>query len=213
MYPKKVVYVTSSPHKKTECEHFIESHICDGRSVRDVVQFDFRGIPIKEVLDVDLAVVVRAEVKEAYQIIQTPCIVEHAGLIYDKYSAASYPGGLTKAMWNALGDDFIVETNGAGQRATARAIIAYCNGMTIETFVGETHGTLAPVPRGASSFYWDTIFIPDQPCGTPGSRTYAEISETPHLGIAHKVELSQSTKAMTAFVEYLATEPNPDLWK
>jgi inosine/xanthosine triphosphate pyrophosphatase family protein len=213
MHPKKIVYVTSSAHKKDENEHFIKSPINGGRLASDVVQFDFRGIRIKEVLDVDLTVVVRAEVKEAYQIIQTPCIVEHAGLIYDKYSAASYPGGLTKAMWNALRDNFVLETNGAGQRATARAVIAYCNGMTIETFVGETHGTLAVAPRGMSSFYWDTVFIPDQPDGTPGSRTYAEIAADPQLGIAHKVALSQSTKAMKAFVEYLAAEPNPDLWK
>lgn len=180
---------------------------------RDIVQFDFRGMPIKEVLDVDIAVVVRAEAKEAYQIIQTPCIVEHAGLVYDKYAAASYPGGLTKAMWNALRNNFVLETNGAGQRATARAVIAYCNGMTIETFVGETHGSLASAPRGASSFYWDTVFIPDESAGTPGSKTYAEIAADPTLGIAHKVALSQSTKAMKAFVEYLAVEPSPDLWK
>lgn len=175
-----------------------------------MVQFDFRGIPIKEVLDVELSVVVRAEVKEAYQVIQTPCIVERAGLIYDRHRSTSYPGGLTKAMWNALGEGFVLETNGAGQGAIARAVVAYCNGMTIQTFVGETHGTIASNPRGSRSFYWDTVFLPDDSAGGRGTKTYAEIAT---LSIAQKVTLSQSTKAMRALVEYLATEPTPDLWK
>ena len=93
-------------------------------------------------------------------------------------------------------------------------MVGYCNGMTIRTFVGETHGTIASSPRGSSDFYWDTVFIPDDPAGmTPGSKTYAEIAADPALGIVHKVNLSQSTKAMRAFVDYLATEPTLDLWR
>jgi len=114
MHPKKVVYVTSSAHKRSENEYFIESKLTNGKIAKEVVQFDFRSIQIKEVLDVDLSVIVHAEVLEAYQLIQAPCIVEHAGLIYDDYVSISYPGGLTKAMWNALKDAFVRETNAAG---------------------------------------------------------------------------------------------------
>ena len=214
MHPKKIVYITSSAHKRKESEYFIESRLANGKIVKDVVHFDFRSIAIKEVLDVDLSVIVSAEVLEAYQLIQVPCIVEHAGLIYDDYVSASYPGGLTKAMWNALKADFVKETNANNRKVIARAVVGYCNGMTIETFTGETRGTISATPKGLSDFYWDTIFIPDDPNGiSQGSKTYAEIAADPALGIAHKVSISQSTKAMRAFVDYLTTESTLDLWR
>jgi hypothetical protein len=59
-------------------------------------------------------------VASAYAQVKVPCIVEHAGLIFDDYKDRSYPGGLTKPMWNTLRDRFIEETRSANRGATAR---------------------------------------------------------------------------------------------
>src|SRR5437588_3898586 len=98
----KVVYVTNSQFKSTENQVLIDNCVLsDGSLVRDLFDFDIRVVPITEVLEVDLALMVQAEVKEAYRQIRVPCVVEHAGLIFKNRLANQYPGGLTKPMWNA----------------------------------------------------------------------------------------------------------------
>lgn len=167
---------------------------------------------MKETLEVDLAEMVKAEARDAYQRLLVPCIVEHAGLIFDEYAEQGYPGGLTKPMWDTLRERFVAETRGDGKGATARAVIGYCDGKTVKTFVGETHGRLVEEPRGSRDFYWDTVFVPDKVDGEPGTLTYAEIVGDETLGLEHKMtHLSQSSKAMREFLEYRFAHP-PELW-
>ena len=208
----RIVYATSSSYKREEVSILgAKLRLGDGSSVVDHFEFQLRDVDIKETLEVDLDVMVRAEVIAAYRQLRVPCIVEHAGLIFADYLADGYPGGLTKPMWNTLGDRFAEETHSAGRRATARAVIGYCDGRSIVTFVGETQGRLSNEPRGERAFYWDTVFIPDV-SGKPGDLTYAEVVADASLGLEHKVlHLSQSTHAMTKFLEYRLGNP-PTLW-
>lgn len=211
---QKVVYVTSSQFKREENDTFVQHcKLSDGTLVQDSFEFDLRNVPIKEILEVDLRVMVSAEVTKAYAHIRIPCIVEHAGLIFDEYKDSSYPGGLTKPMWDTLGNRFIEETKSAGRRAIARAVVAYCDGMSVKTFVGETQGTLASKPKGSRKFYWDTVFIPDTDDPNVKGKTYAEIVGDPALGLRHKMEhLSQSAKAMRSFLDHIARNPGNSLW-
>src|SRR5712692_3710458 len=139
----KVVYVTSNPFKRDENQAYCRvAKLSDGTSVGSSFEFEFRTVSITEMLEVDLRLLVANEVTKAYQQIRVPCIVEHAGLVFEEYADKSYPGGLTKAIWNALGDKFISETQSADRRAYARAVVAYCDGKKVDTFVGETAGTI-----------------------------------------------------------------------
>ena len=205
----RVVYVTKSQFKAEENAAFLKvAKLSDGRWVRDLFDFQIRKVDVKEILEVDLTAMVMAEVTKAYSEIKVPCIVEHAGLVFEPFS--DYPGGLTKPMWNILNDRFLGETQGAGRRAIARAVVAYCDGVAVHTFRGETSGTLAHSPRGRREFYWDTVFEPDGGSG----KTYAEIVEDTSLGLEHKMLLfSQSSKAMLAFLEFLLAHPKSELWK
>lgn len=215
MGKQKIVYVTSNKFKREENQIFYQEAIFpDSTKVSDLFDFDLRPVPIKEILEVDLQLMVQAEVTSAYSQIRIPCIVEHAGLIFEEYKKDSYPGGLTKPMWDTLKDRFVEETKSAGRRAIARAVIAYCDGKGVRTFVGETKGELASRPRGNRAFYWDTIFIPDDPTGKAAGKTYAEVAEDPTLGLRHKViNLSQSSRAMLQFLEYLRKVGIAELWK
>jgi inosine/xanthosine triphosphate pyrophosphatase family protein len=206
------MYVTSSTFKREENRVFTsECSLLDGASVGDLFRFQLQHLDIKEVLEVRLEAMVSAEVKAAYARLRVPCIVEHAGLIFEDYADQSYPGGLTKPMWNTLGDKFIIETHSAGRRAIAKAVVAYCDGMSVHTFIGETNGILADAPRGERHFYWDTVFIPDD--DNPGRLTYAEIAADPDLGLAYKVARhSQSSKAMLSFLEWRRTH-EPSMWQ
>jgi len=85
-------------------------------------------------------------------------------------------------MWNTLGSNFIDETKSSGRRAIAKAAIAYCDGKKIVTFTGEREGAISSVPKGSRDFYWDTVFIPNDPSGKNMGKTYAEICEDTTLG-------------------------------
>ena len=205
---KKIVYVTSSKFKQEENKVFQDvCTLTDGSTVKDSFEFEIQEHNIPERLEVRIEDMVTSEVLEAYQRIKVPCIVEHAGIIFEKYKKESYPGGLTKPMWNTLRSKFVEETNSANQKVVAKAVVGYCNGMGVKTFVGETSGTLASKPRGKREFYWDTIFMPDGM-----NETYAEIVEK--HGLEEKMKkFSQSAKAMISFLKYLKNEPKNDLWR
>lgn len=128
-----------------------------------------------------------------------PCIVEHAGLILVEHHDKGYPGGLTQPMMDALGaEDFVRRMSASGERAIARAVIGYCDGMSVHVFTGETAGMIVPEPKGGREFYWDTVFAPD---GYNGE-TYAEISGDAARGLSEKMKVSQSMKALRMFLEF-----------
>lgn len=212
---QRIVYVTSSQPKIDESTILQNrGSLGDGTSVGTLFEFDFRQLSIKEILEVDIRVMVQEEVAKAYSQLKIPCIVEHAGLLFEDRRGKMYPGGLTKPMWNALGDQFVDETHSAGRRAAAMAVVAYCDGMSVKTFVGERSGTIAPAPRGSRDFYWDTIFMPDDPTGRVSGKTYSEIVADGTLGLEYKVlNLSQSTLAMLSFMDFLRSAPTPQLWR
>jgi XTP/dITP diphosphohydrolase len=165
----------------------------------EIFDVDFRNVPTHEPLLCDLAEMVRFKAASAYSAVKVPCIVEHAGLILEGYEGSSFPGGLTQPMWDALGAKrFVASCLPLASRAMARAVIGYCDGLSIRMFTGEMKGTLSPNPKGKREFYWDTVFCPDG----FGGQTYAEISEDPAGGLLKKLSVSQSIKALIAFMEF-----------
>ena len=211
----KLVYVTSNEDKREEIK-IIQSDLTlnDGRIVQDVFDLDIRLSSIDERLEIDLSVLVEHEAASAYEVVKVPCIVEHAGLIFDDFKTCGYPGGLTKPMWNALGPRFLESVRLRDRGATAQAVVGYCDGMEVRTFVGRTHGRLSEQPRGSREFYWDTVFVPDDPALPDSGLTYAEIVDRPDMGLRYKVmELSQSRKAMHACLEHICTQELNRLWR
>lgn len=208
---RKVVYCTTSQFKREELRHFVEGQTVSVPTptgnldikIADLFRIDFRAEELTEILECDLSKMVRIKAMRAYQRVMVPCIVEHAGLIFKDYKDKSYPGGLTQPMWDTLeAEKFLVETHGKNRPAIARAVIGFCDGKTISTFIGETEGVLSDAPRGKREFYWDTVFCPTLADGT-SSRTYAEI--VAENGLQAKAAMSQSGKALKAFVQTMVS--------
>lgn len=206
-----VTYVTSSQFKRDELSLIAQNCLLrHSDPIPDYFDFDVRDMELKETLDVSLEAIVSAEARDAYSKTRVPVIVEHAGLVFVDRESASYPGGLTKPMWNSLGADFVRETSSAGRAVIARACIGYCDGQAVHVFVGETLGRLAEEPRGNRDFYWDVLFVPDD--DNELGLTYAEMVENPNMGLAEKVlKHSQSRKAMVKFLEW-RLDNDPPLW-
>ncbi len=192
----KLVYCSWSKWKMEEwgvARHFDYE---PGITIDSLIEFEFREVKTKEPLLRSLEEMVREKAISAYKATLVPCVVEHAGLVLDGYEEASYPGGLTQPMWDALGaEKFVASCSVLSQQAVARAVIGYCDGAELRTFVGETHGTLRASPAGTRDFYWDPIFCPDG----FGGKTYAEIADR---DLAEKLSVSQSIKAVRKLVDY-----------
>jgi inosine/xanthosine triphosphate pyrophosphatase family protein len=203
--PIKIIYCSWSPFKKEEWEAAKGSFELSGVKLGQLFDLEFRDVPTSEPLLCDLEAMVRFKVESAYREVRVPCIVEHAGLVLDGYQAKSFPGGLTQPMWDALdADRFVASCSPLTTRAIARAVVGYCDGLNIRTFVGETEGVLTATPKGGRTFYWDTVFCPDGGSG----KTYAEIVGADKGGLLDKLKLSQSIKALMAFMSYrLSNEP------
>src|SRR5262245_29888836 len=206
--PIRLIYCSWSPFKKEEWEAAkgtLELSSRTGTKLGDLFDLEFRDVPTSEPLLCNLEDMVRFKVESAYRSVRVPCIVEHAGLILEGYEGKSFPGGLTQPMWDALdADRFVASCSPLTVSAIARAVVGYCDGLNIRTFVGETKGALSSAPKGSRAFYWDTVFCPEG----GGGKTYAEIVGDDRKGLLDKLRLSQSIKALTAFMDYrLVNEP------
>jgi XTP/dITP diphosphohydrolase len=209
-----IFYATRSAFKREELDLIsreieFKDESGDTHKIGELVDFRVSDIRTDEPLEIDLVEMVHHKARSAYRNLLTPCIVEHAGLIFDKNLGTGFPGGLTQPMWDSLEvDEFLARTNASGERATARSVVGYCDGMRIKTFVGETQGTLTSNARGARGFYWDVLFCPDG----GGGRTYAEIASSGPTGLKEKLVLSQSTKALIQFTTYLSKQNGSGLF-
>ncbi len=204
MKKTRVRYATKSSFKQDEVNQIISSAKLKDRHgaevcAKDHFEVKFPDVSTNEPLERNLEEMVRHKAISAYKRILEPCIVEHAGLILENYSAENYPGGLTQPMWDALGaEGFLSSVRKKKKKATARAVVGYCDGMNVHIFVGETVGKFSQKPMGEREFYWDTVFIPN----TGDGHTYAEISAK-EGGLVEKVQLSQSRKAMVKCLEFM----------
>lgn len=192
----KLVYCSWSKWKIEEWEIAQHFELQAGVTIGSLIDFEFRKVPTREPLLRDLEEMVREKAISAYKATLVPSVVEHAGLILSGYEDQSYPGGLTQPMWDALGAEKFVRTCAVlSSKAIARAVIGYCDGAEIRTFVGDTPGTLRDTPKGNRDFYWDPVFCPDG----FGGRSYAEIADQ---DLSEKLKVSQSIKALRGLVEY-----------
>jgi XTP/dITP diphosphohydrolase len=204
MRPPTIFYATSSSYKRAEIEvlrdeKLDQSGVAEALPIRDFCDIQFADVATNEPLEISLIKMVDHKVRSAYRQLLTPCIVEHAGLIVEGEYESGFPGGLTQPIWDSLqGPGFLERVGRSGERAVAQAVVGYCDGVNVWTFVGETRGTLSDKPRGKREFYWDTIFCPDEFNG----ETYAEICEE-EGGLSRKLSISQSAKAIRKFVRHL----------
>lgn len=202
-----IIFATRSEFKRREIEAVsLTGEFLDfdnvTRKVGDRFDIRFSDVRTDEPLEIDLVAMVRHKAVSAYRSLLVPCLVEHAGLIFEATRDAGFPGGLTQPMWDSLkpeGEGFLSRTHGANEPAIARAVFGYCDGMEVRTFVGETQGKIADRPRGDRRFYWDTVFCPVE----FGGKTYAEVAQEAD-GIAEKMKISQSFRALRQFLELRA---------
>jgi XTP/dITP diphosphohydrolase len=181
----KLYFISTNEYKKEEVlKAFNGSNI----------ELEVVSLQIRELMDLDLEVIVKDKLLQAYKEFGLPCAVEHGAIHIEALNRL--PGGISKVVWDSVGDKICKFIQpGEPRNAIAKSLVGYCDGKKLHFFPGETKGTIAEEARGDRKFQWDPIFIPDG-----SSSTYAE------LGFPEKETFSQANKAWKGLINFLNTE-------
>lgn len=162
-----LIFVTGNVNKLREANLILDTKL------------NTKDIDLIEIQSLDIEEVAKYKVKEAYNILNKPVIIEDTGLYIDNLNG--FPGALIKFYYNKLGLEKMLEIS-ATSKAIAKSIIAYYDGINYATFLGEASGNISTnIEYGHFNHAWDPIFIPD---GTHLS--YAQMTREHKTSICHR---------------------------
>lgn len=125
------------------------------------IEIDHQKVDLDELQSLDLHEVVEHKVKQAYDLIQKPVLVEDVSLEFT--ALGKLPGTFVKFFVDESGLESMCRMlDGFEDRsAVAKCTFGYFDGETLKLIDGGLKGRIADHPRGENGFGWDQIFIPD----------------------------------------------------
>lgn len=171
-------FVTSNPGKAREAREYLPEEV-------DRVDYDY-----PEIQSESLAEIAAAGARDAYRELGEPVFVDDAGLFIDAFDG--FPGPYSSYVEEKLGIERVQELaeREENQRARFRAVVAYADGESVETFEGAVRGRIVP-SRGSGGFGYDPIF---EHRGT----TFAEMDTEEKNAVSHR------GRALATFGDWLA---------
>jgi len=120
---------------------------------------DHIKLDLDEIQSLDLKEIVEHKVKQAYEKIKKPVIVEDVSLEFE--ALGGLPGPFIRFFVDQVPFDRICSMiNGQSRLATAKCVFGYYDGKSLELFEGSLSGIIAETPAGDMGYGWDKIFIP-----------------------------------------------------
>jgi len=127
----------------------------------------YLGFPVKhikldldEIQSLDIEEIVEHKVRQAYDKIKAPVIVEDVSLEFE--ALKGLPGPFIRFFVENMPFETICSmVNGQSRRAKAKCVFGYYDGENLELFTGGLNGKIAEVPAGDNGYGWDRFFIPD----------------------------------------------------
>lgn len=121
---------------------------------------DHVKLDLDEIQSLDLRQIVEHKVRQAYNQIEKPVLVEDVSLEFT--ALGRLPGPFIKWFLDELELEQICSLlNGKDRTATGRCMFGYYDGERLELLEGFLPGRIAEKPMGDNGFGWDKIFIPD----------------------------------------------------
>ena len=183
-----ITLVTSNHQKAFEIQHALQPYHID---------ITTQSIELNELQSIDLVQVVMDKVKQAYQAVAGPVVVDDTGIFFVGYN--KFPGVLSRYAFMTLGYQGLFRLIQPHQRAYFCSYLAFqsaarakpvlfrgvCRGRLIRQLLGK------PKPR----MPYDSIFIPDG-----DTKTFSE------LGVDGKQWYDHRSKAVRKFARYYSKE-------
>jgi inosine triphosphate pyrophosphatase len=120
----------------------------------------YKKLDLDEIQSLDLKEIVNHKVRQAYNKILKPVIVEDVSLEFE--SLGGLPGPFVRFFVEKVPFENICAMIGKeNRRATAKCVIGFYDGKIQKLFEGSLSGTIAEIPAGDNGFGWDRIFIPE----------------------------------------------------
>lgn len=137
------------------------------------IQLDHHKVNLDEIQSTSLDEIVTHKVKQAYELVQKPVLVEDVALNFE--ALGGLPGPFVKFFVDA--EDGLEKMcrmcDGLENRnASAECVYGYFDGQRLELIRGGLNGAIAERPRGDGGYGWDRIFCPEG----YGGRTRAELT-------------------------------------
>ncbi len=120
---------------------------------------DHVKLDLDEIQSLDLKEIVEHKVRQAYEKIKKPVIVEDVSLEFA--ALGRLPGTFIKFFVDEVPFETICSMiDGKTRKATARCVFGYFDGQELKLFEGELDGEIAATPSGENGYGWDKVFIP-----------------------------------------------------
>ena len=164
------------------------------RELSDILEKELISAPLDlyELQTTDLRKLVENKLKQAYQKLKAPVIVEDTSLYFEAWN--ELPGPLVKWFLKNFGLEGLVKALSSFENKSAIAVscLGFTNdGQKFHFFKDNVKGTIV-APRGSQGFGWDTIF---KPIGQP--LTFGEMS------YCEKLRFSPRSKVTIKFKHFL----------
>lgn len=168
---KDITFITGNQHKAD----FLAKHL--GMSLAH------HKLDLDEIQSLDVRKITEHKVRQAYDILQKPVLVEDAGVLFT--AMGRLPGTYIKWFLEEMGCDGLARLAQSLPEQTAIARVCYglYDGTEIYFFEGEMRGTIAPEPRGSGGFGFDPIFINDG-----FTKTRAEMTDEEYVQSSYRTE-------------------------
>ncbi len=130
-------------------------------------------IDLDEIQSMNLEEIVTHKVKQAYEIVKTPVLVEDVSLEFE--ALGWLPGPFVKFFLEKMSlQDICGLLDQKPRNARARCVVGYYDGDILELFEWTMSWKISKNPAGDNGFGWDKIFMPNWYDG----KTNAELWDT-----------------------------------
>lgn len=124
------------------------------------IELPHQKVDLDEIQSLDLKEIVEHKVKQAYEIIKGPVLVQDVSVEFSALNGL--PGPFIRFFVDNVPFQKACDMIPKDERsATARVVYGYYDGQEVTFFEGSLKGTIALEPRGEGGFGWDKIFIPE----------------------------------------------------
>jgi len=145
---KDVVFITGSQKKADYLAELIGFPI------------EHTKVDLDEIQSLDLHEVVRHKLRQAFEKVQHPVLVEDVALEFN--ALGKLPGTFIKWFQEALTHEELCRLlDGKDRSAVARCVFGHYDGKNDTYFEGSMNGTISNKPSGVGGYGWDPIFIPE----------------------------------------------------
>ena len=142
--------------------HFVTSNLNKFRELSELLECNLSHVELdlKEIQTTDLHDLDKFKLRQAYEHVQAPVIVEDTSLYFEDWN--ELPGPLVKFFLKNIGLSGMVRAldEFSNNSAVAACCLGFTNdGESTHLFEGKVKGNIVK-PRGSQHFGWDAIFLP-----------------------------------------------------